>query len=271
MTLSNTLYTGLLQAAQTCYAGNEIDEAHSNTLYAGSLQAVQACSTGNKADRTDKTNNAKTWLTRYQEIVATPASRSNDFQRIAERHFAVAQRQLANLPPLPAKTLDALRDAGVIAPQHWTTGDCGRALTLLHALSSLPSAEHTRFVTRLYRQGDSAEQQAILRSLILLPEPARYMSIAAEGCRSHIAMVFEAIACENAYPANFFHALHFNQIVLKALFTGTSIHRIAGLDKRFTPALKRMVADYASERRAAKRDISEDLHFLLRGIDYENV
>ncbi|WP_338925926.1 EboA domain-containing protein [Mycetohabitans endofungorum] len=236
-----------------------------NTLYAGLLQATEACSAEDKADR------AKNWLARCQQIITRPASCSDDLQHSVEHHFAIAQRRLAGLPSLPDKTLDTLRGAGVIAPQQWSIGDFGRALILLHALSLRPSAEYLRFVTRLYRRGDNTEQQAILRSLILLPEPQRWVSIAAEGCRSNVAIVFEAIACDNAYPERFLCELNFNQLVLKALFTGTSIRRIAGLNKRLSPTLKRMVADYASERRAAKRQISDDLNFLLRGIEHENV
>jgi hypothetical protein len=236
-----------------------------NTLYAGLLQAAEACSADDKADR------AKNWLSRCHQIITMPASCSDDFQRSIAHHFAIAQRRLAGLPLLSDETLDTLRKAGVIAPQQWSMGDLGRALLLLHTLLLLPDAEHASFVMRLYQRGDSTEQQAILRSLILLPEPQRWVSIATEGCRSNVAIVFEAIACDNAYPERFLCELSFNQLVLKSLFTGISIRRIAGLNKRLTPTLKRMVADYASERRVAKRQISDDLNFLLRGIEHENV
>ena len=56
----------------------------------------------------------------------------------------------------------------------------------------------------------------------------------------------EAIACENPYPARYFPELNFNQMVLKALFTGVALARIIGCDGRVTSELSRMAADYAS-------------------------
>jgi hypothetical protein len=71
--------------------------------------------------------------------------------------------------------------------------------------------------------------------------------------------VFEAIACENPYPAAHFPELNFNQMVLKALFTGVALERVIGLDGRVTPELARMANDYASERRAAGRSVPADI------------
>jgi hypothetical protein len=71
--------------------------------------------------------------------------------------------------------------------------------------------------------------------------------------------VFEAIACENPYPAAYFPELNFNQMVLKAAFIGIALERILGLDARVTPELSRMGSDYASERRAAGHPVPADL------------
>jgi hypothetical protein len=90
-------------------------------------------------------------------------------------------------------------------------------------------------------------------ALPLLPAPERFLEIAVDACRSHIQPLFEAIACENPYPAHYFPELNFNQMVLKALFTGVALARIIGCDGRVTSELSRMAADYASERRAAGR------------------
>jgi hypothetical protein len=47
--------------------------------------------------------------------------------------------------------------------------------------------------------------------------------------------------------------------VLKAVFVGVAVDRIEGLDRRVTPALKRMAEDYAAERRAAGRPVPADV------------
>ena len=75
----------------------------------------------------------------------------------------------------------------------------------------------------------------------------------------------EAIACENPFPARHFEELAFNQLVMKSLFNGISLSRIEGLPARRSAELLRMVAAYASERRAAGRVVPEDVSYLLDG------
>jgi hypothetical protein len=48
-------------------------------------------------------------------------------------------------------------------------------------------------------------------------------------------------------------------MVLKALFVGSALWPIVGLDTRSNPALARMLRDYAHERWAASRPVSPEL------------
>jgi hypothetical protein len=48
-------------------------------------------------------------------------------------------------------------------------------------------------------------------------------------------------------------------MVLKALFVGTTLDPIVGLDERANPALARMLCDLAHERWAAHRPVSPEL------------
>ena len=89
------------------------------------------------------------------------------------------------------------------------------------------------------------------------------LPIALDACRSSTQPVFEAIACENPYPAAYFPEASFNQMALKAVFTGVALARILGLASRRTPELARMAADYADERRAAGRPVPSDLGDLI--------
>ena len=93
----------------------------------------------------------------------------------------------------------------------------------------------------------------------MLPAPERFLGIAVDACRSHIQPLFEAIACENPYPARHFPELNFNQMVLKVLFTGVALERVLAFENRVTTELGRMAADYASERRAAGRSVPQDI------------
>lgn len=173
--------------------------------------------------------------------------------------YTAAGRRLTGAPRLAIGDEASFRRLGVDRPDVWSLADLGRTALLLGALSRLAPEGHVALATEIFRKGDSGERQALLRALVLLPEPSRFTALAIEACRTSVQSVFEAIACENGYPASYFHELGFNQMVLKALFTGVALARIVGLDRRRNPELARMARDYASERRAAGRSVPQDI------------
>ena len=175
--------------------------------------------------------------------------------------FTAATRRLGRGRLAPTEEeIARLAGAGVGWPIGiWGADELGRVALLVAAAAHWPEAELEALVEECYRQGDGAERQAVLRALPLLPGPERFVEIAVDACRSHIQPLFEAIACENPYPARHFPELNFNQMVLKALFTGVALERIIGCDSRVTAELSRMAADYASERRAAGRSVPSDI------------
>ena len=60
-------------------------------------------------------------------------------------------------------------------------------------------------------------------------------------------------------PKEQFAENRWNHMVLKALFVGSTLHPIQGLDERANPPLARMLSDYAHERWAAGRPVSPEL------------
>ena len=116
-----------------------------------------------------------------------------------------------------------------------------------------------------FRQGDNGEKRAVLRSLALMPEPEALVEVGTFGCRTNVVTVFEAIACENPFPARHFPEPSFNQMVLKAVFVGVSLSRVMDLNDRLNPDLSRMARDYAAERRAAGRSVPSDLELIVEG------
>jgi hypothetical protein len=160
----------------------------------------------------------------------------------------------------------ALRAAGApFIPQGWGTDECGRAVLLVAALEGRAPERQQALVEELYRTGELRERQALLRVLPALAEPARYASLGAEAVRTNALPEIEALACDNPYPAAHFPEEAFNQMVLKCLFNGIPLARIVGLPARRTPELRRMVAAYAAERRAAGRPIPADAALVLEG------
>jgi hypothetical protein len=152
-----------------------------------------------------------------------------------------------------------------VARPHWVASDWVRAALLLQALSQSAADQHAGIVQRLLEGGEIGETCSLLRTLGLLPEPARFLDSSLFGCRSSSSRVVEAIACENASPARYLPEPSFNQMVLKAIFMDLPVRRIEGLAARVTPELARMVRGYASERRAAGRSVPPDVDYVLQG------
>jgi hypothetical protein len=140
----------------------------------------------------------------------------------------------------------------------WGMDEVARAALLVNAYPRVVPDE-------LWARGDNRERQAVLKALPLLPGPERFAAIAIEACRSNVLTIFEAIACENPYPARYFPELHFNQMALKAAFTGVALARIVALRERLNPELARMASDFAAERRAAGRSVPADLGLIIEG------
>lgn len=192
------------------------------------------------------------WLERVSP--ASPAFSRADFAAV----FAGAQRRFrAAVAPLAQAQRAALQAEGLIEPEALTLSARVRAVLLLRALAVLPEAEHVPLVGELVRKGDTAERVAVLRSLVLLPEPSRFAPLAIDACRSHVQEVFEAVACDNAFPAAHFPAPSFNQLLMKAMFTDVPLDRVHGWRQRANPELLRMATDFAAERRAAGRPVPD--------------
>jgi hypothetical protein len=158
---------------------------------------------------------------------------------------------------------ERLRGLGVTWPlTRWALDDFARGTLLLRAAETLDGAALQAVVDHCYGRGDIRERQAVLRALPLLPHPERFLALAADAARSTVMPVFEAIACENPYPAAYFPVMNFNHMVVAALSGGISLDRVVGLGERVTPDLVRLANEWAAERRSASRSVPADLHYL---------
>jgi hypothetical protein len=95
--------------------------------------------------------------------------------------------------------------------------------------------DEARFAERLdtlFISGEIGEHMALFRGLPLYPVPERLIARAAEGIRSAVQPVFEAVAHANPYPYERFSETQWNHMVLKALFIGSTLDPIQGLDQR---------------------------------------
>jgi hypothetical protein len=164
----------------------------------------------------------------------------------------------------PFAASEALRQAAAgVVFERWTIEDAVRAALLLSRATVAAEDEFVLAATACYEEGDASEQQSWLRAVALLPCAARFVALVVDACRTNILPLFEAIACEGPFPARHFPERGFNQMVLKALFNGVPLERIAGLDTRLNPELSRMTDDYVSEREAAGRPVPCDIWLVL--------
>ena len=142
-------------------------------------------------------------------------------------------------------------------PSDWSLDQAARIYLLV--VSGTDGATFLRRLDQLCNTADVGELVAFYRGLPLYPDQPRYVLRAAEGLRTNMKTVFEAVAHRNPYPAEQLAEPAWNQMVLKTLFIGSTLHPVIGLDRRANPALARMLCDYAHERWAAGRPISPEL------------
>ena len=142
-------------------------------------------------------------------------------------------------------------------PRGWSVDEAARILILVEA-GGRGAAFAKRF-TALCQTADAGEAIALYRGLPLYPDPELLEAQAAEGVRSNMRGVFEAVAHRNPFPRERFDENRWNQMVVKALFIGSTMQPVQGLDERANPALAQILCDYAHERWAAGRPIAPEL------------
>ena len=108
-------------------------------------------------------------------------------------------------------------------PPDWSVDEAARILALL-AVADASTGFAARF-TELCGSAEVGEAIALYRGLPLYPDPEALEDQAAEGLRTNMRAVFEAVAHRNPFPRERFGEDRWNQMVLKALFIGSAAAR----------------------------------------------
>ncbi len=143
-------------------------------------------------------------------------------------------------------------------PGDWSI-DCAARIAVLCRLSEHDKEGFGDTITDLCRNADLAESIALYSGVALFPDSEQLDQQVAEGLRTNMRAVFEAIAHNNPYPANHFDENRWNHMVLKALFIDSTLAPIYGIDQRSNKELAIILCDYAHERRAAGRPVTAEL------------
>jgi hypothetical protein len=127
---------------------------------------------------------------------------------------------------------------------------------LLMMLPAEPKEKYISTIENLFLSAEMSELVALYSSLPVLAYPESWRKRCAEGIRSNIGQVLEAVICNNPYPSEYLDEIAWNQLVLKAIFTDKPILEIIGILDRANKTLAESLSDYAHERWAAHREVN---------------
>jgi hypothetical protein len=199
------------------------------------------------------TNQANTWLQQQLKLM----HETNSTQRFNITFTAIPR--FIGKEPIPDTKFSEAGD-------FFTHGYTLDRLTRVWWLLQFPTEDRQRYIDTiesLFSAADMNEQVALYGALPLLAYPEEWKLRTAEGIRSNIGLVLDAIMLYNPYPALFLDEPAWNQLVMKAFFTDKPVHQIIGLDARANKPLADILVDYAHERWAAGRKVNPMLWRLI--------
>ncbi|MFA5959531.1 MAG: EboA domain-containing protein [Tatlockia sp.] len=145
---------------------------------------------------------------------------------------------------------------------HWFPSQIARVYLILLLAKHKPDAFQS-IMDNLIGAADVVELIALYQAFPLFPNPEQFLLHGTNGIRCNMISVFNAIALNNPYPADYFNETAFNQVVLKTLFVDSPIERVSGLKQRANVALAQALLNTVRERFAAKRPIKPEIWFLI--------
>ncbi|MCW3080453.1 EboA domain-containing protein [Segetibacter sp.] len=144
----------------------------------------------------------------------------------------------------------------------WTIDRLCRVWMLLQVDSS-DKENYFRKLETLFKAAEMNELVALYSALPGFDYAEDWQKQCADGIRSNIGIVLEAIMYNNPYPNQYLSEQAWNQLVMKAFFTDKDVKRIIGLDERANKELASILIDYANERWAAHRVVNPQLWRLV--------
>ncbi len=186
--------------------------------------------------------------------------------------FGAASRFFNKQPlSLSGAVLPAAKLRQGFQPDTWNLLQTARTCLLLH-LPHTDEASYLNILNKLFETADMDEQVALYAALPLLPHPEALVARTADGIRTNMTTVFDAIALHNPYPADYLPEEAWNQMVLKAVFMQRPLYHIDGADQRANDKLARILIDFAHERWAAHRQVMPELwYFIAPYLNVDNI
>jgi hypothetical protein len=207
-------------------------------------------------NRTEKTS--LDWLAQQAQKIQSLGSSTSFFLAFsqASRYFKKTPLNLSLEQKQAASALIPGFD-----PSHWDLLQTARTSLLLH----FPQEKTSWFkaINQLFETADMHEHQALFAALPLLPFQEDLIPRAIDGLRTNISSVFDSIALNNPFPAQYFPEANWNQMVLKAVFMQRPLFRIDRFEERRNLSLATIASDFAHERWAAGRPVMAEIWRLV--------
>ncbi|MGW9630509.1 EboA domain-containing protein [Agromyces sp. NPDC055520] len=169
-------------------------------------------------------------------------------------------------------------DGDPLGLRHGTADDLARERMVTALLAAVPAAmpadAAAAIIGELYRYGDDAERRGVLRGLNAVVDDRAGAGHEASVVDTGLELVADALRTNDtrvvAAALGAFAGAHLDDHawrhgVLKALFMGIPVDVVARLDERSDDELARMAAGLIAERRAAGRDIGDDMRRVAAG------
>ncbi len=149
----------------------------------------------------------------------------------------------------------------------WSKQDLVRACLMI----ALDPSINKPLLLSFFEIAEMKEQVALYKGLYLLENASSFRNQVAEGIRTNMVNVFDAIASGNPYPKTYLDEDAWNQLILKSFFMDRKLYLIQYVDQGKNENLANMLQDYVKERWAAGRQVSLEIWRMINGYLREDI
>lgn len=143
----------------------------------------------------------------------------------------------------------------------WTKHDLTRILLII----ALDVSVNKSILIPFFQIAEMKEQVALYKGLYFLENAPEFKNQFAEGIRTNMANVFDAIASGNPFAKAYLDEEEWNQLILKSFFMDRKIFNIQNIAQGKNEHLANMLQDYVKERWAAGRQVSLEIWRMIDG------
>lgn len=160
---------------------------------------------------------------------------------------------------------DELEQLEIIYPgfskAHWNKQDLARILLML----ALDISVNKAIIEAFFEIAEMKEQVVLYRGLYFLENASDFSAQVAEGIRTNMVNVFDAIASGNPFAQQYLDEEAWNQLILKSFFMDRPLYNVQNIDLGKNEHLANMLQDYIKERWAAGRQVSLEIWRMVTG------